>query len=84
MADGYLVTNYFTAAMTNTIEFKCSECGQSVVINHKGFKSARDATCLNCCLRYSHREQDEKPFFFWKSRSSSAKFYGKVILELTA
>lgn len=58
------VTNHFTAAMTNTIAFKCSECGQSVVISHEGLKSVGHATCLSCLLRYSHREQDGEPFFF--------------------
>ena len=67
------VANHFTAAMTNTIDFKCSECGQSVVISHEGLKSTGRATCLNCLLRYSHREQDGSHSSSWKSRPSSAK-----------
>jgi len=58
------VANHFTAAMANTIDFKCSECEQAVVISQQGLISAGHATCLSCLLRYSHREEDGKPFFF--------------------
>jgi hypothetical protein len=63
------LANHFTAAMTNTIDFKCSECGQTVVISQEGLKLAGHATCLNCWLRYSHREQDGAPYFFLEEPS---------------
>jgi hypothetical protein len=58
------VSNHFTAAMTNIIEFECSECGETVVISSHGLKTAGHATCLHCWLRYSHREQNGEPRFF--------------------
>ena len=58
------VANHFTAAMANTIDFKCLGCGQGVVISEAGLKFAGHATCLNCWLRHSHREQDGAPYFF--------------------
>lgn len=58
------VATHFTAAMTNAIDFKCSECEQTVVISQEGLEFAGHATCLNCWLRYSHREQDGAPYFF--------------------
>lgn len=63
------VVNHFTAAMTNTIEFTCSECGQGVVISRQGLKFAGYATCLHCWVKYSHREQDGAPYFFLEERT---------------
>lgn len=58
------VTSHFTAAMANTIDFPCPECGETIVVSSEGLNATGYATCLNCLLRYSHREQDGKPFFF--------------------
>jgi hypothetical protein len=63
------VSSHFTAAMTNVIEFKCSECGETVVISPQGLNTAGHATCLHCWLRYSHQEENGESRFFLEDPS---------------
>jgi transcription elongation factor Elf1 len=58
------VVKTFTMAASNTIAFECSECGETVVISPAGLEAAGHATCLNCWVRYSHREENGQPMFY--------------------